>query len=127
MQRSNRHKHGGIVDRRGDNAAHGALDVSMVVNVGVVERDLAPSTKTRRRVGFALDEHIDDSPIEILRLCPVRQVEPRGPNRPVHALLVKGVVHHVVANAIAASRSWDVADHHRLRLVEFDTRRARRH
>jgi hypothetical protein len=114
-----------IADRRRGDAADRALGMAVVVDVGIVEHDLAPAAQGAAPVGLALDEHVDQLVAQILGPRPFGQFQPGVPDAVVDAVEVDGVLHHPVADAIATAGTGPVAEQHDLGLGQLDPRRAR--
>ena len=118
------HEDGCIVDGGCDHATNRTLDVTVVVNVGVIERDLTAPPQAGCRIGFTLDEDVDEPAFEILGTGAFGQREAGRSDRPVHTFLVQRILHHVVPDAVSATGSRHVSHDHGLCLIEFNARRA---
>jgi hypothetical protein len=81
----------------------------MVVDVGVVEHDLAPAAQLGAMVGLRLDEAVHEAALEVLRARPLGQLEPGVADRGVDAVDVERVLHHAVADAVAPAGARPVA------------------
>ena len=112
-------EHGGIADRRGGDAADRALGMAMPGHVGIVEHDLAAAAQRAAAVGLAFDEAVDQPALEIFGTRPLRQFEAGAADGVVDAVDVDRVLHHRMADAIAAAGAVLVAEQHDLRLGQF--------
>src|SRR3989442_13657626 len=74
-----RDEDGWISDRRRRHAADRRLGVAMVVDVGVVEHDLASAAQRAAMVGLGLDEAVHEAALEGFGARSVRQLEPGVP------------------------------------------------
>ena len=69
----NGHEDGRIADRGSGNGAHCGLRMTMVMNIGIVEHDLAPTTQESASVCLTFDKAVDQSTFEVLGAWPFRQ------------------------------------------------------
>ena len=112
-------------DRRvtGDGGRHAAdagLDLAVPVHVGVVEHGVAAAVHGAVLAGLALEEHVDQAALQVARVRTLGQVQAGVADRRPDAVGVQGVLHHRVADAVAAADAAGVADDDDLRLVELD-------
>ncbi len=121
MHRVNRNEDRGIADRGSRDAAYRSLGMPVVMNVGIIEHDLAAATQPAGAVGFAFHEAVDELAVEIARSRPLGKVEPGIADRVVNSVDVQRVPHHAVPDPVAASGAVLVAEQNDLRLIEFDT------
>ena len=96
-----------------------------MVNVGIVQHDLAAPTQAGSAVGLALDEAVHQPVAEIGSARPLRQVEAGIADAVVDAVDVERVPHHAVADAKATAGPRRVAEEDDLAAVELDAGRAR--
>ncbi len=68
-----------VINSVGDDPADRSLDVAMVMHVRVVQGHLPATPEACRRIGFALDEDVDDLAIEIIGVGALWEVETGGP------------------------------------------------
>src|SRR5882724_5301916 len=74
MHGVDRDEHGWIAERRRRYAANCRLGMPVVMDVGIVEHDLPPTAQHAPAVSLALHEAIDDTPLEVFRPRPFRQL-----------------------------------------------------
>src|SRR5207237_894627 len=84
VHRVDRDEHRWIADRGRRDAADRGLGVAVMVDVGIVEHDLAPAAQLRAMVGLGLDEAVHEAAPEVVRARSVRSTRPssRAPRRP---------------------------------------------
>ena len=124
MHGVDRDEHGRVADRGGGDAADRALGVAVPRHVGIVHHDLAAAAQLAGAVGLALHEAIDQPALEVFGARPLRQFETGIADGLVDAVDVERVLHHRMADAIAAAGAGLVAEQHDLRLRQFHARGA---
>ena len=77
-----------------------------------------------RAVGLAFHEAVDHAALEVVGARPLRQFEAGVADDVVDAVDVERVLHHRMADAIAAAGAGLVAEQHDLRLRQLDARGA---
>src|SRR6476620_6429419 len=112
-----RHEHGRVAGHRGGDAADAGLDLAVPVDVRVVEHGVAAAMDGAVLADLTLEEHVDQAPVEVRPARALRQVEARAPDGLPDAVLVEGVLHDRVADAVAPADAAGVADDDDLRLV----------
>src|SRR3954453_10865387 len=114
----------GVAGHRGGDAAAGRLDLAVPVDVRVVQHRV-PAAADEAVLGcLALEENVDQPAVEVLGARALREVEPGGADRVPDAVGVERVLHHRVADPVAAADAGRVADHDHLGAVELDPRGA---
>src|SRR5258708_32780711 len=108
------HENSRIADRCRRDAAHRGLDVTMPRHIGTVHHDLAPAAQRAAPVGLAFHEAVYDATVEILGARTFRQLKAGIADRLVDTVDIECVLHHRMADAIAAAGSGPVAEQHDL-------------
>ena len=83
----------------------------MMVDVGIVEHDLAAAAQRAAPVGLAFHEAVDDAPAEVLGARALRQVEAGIADRSVDAFHIERILHHGVTDSVTPAGTRLVADH----------------
>src|SRR6478736_7627801 len=97
----------------------------MMVDVRIIEHDLAAATQAATAVRFALHEAIDEFPVQVAGTRALGQGKAGVADRFIDAIDVECVLHHGMTDSVAATGAGSVAKKHDLRLRQLDTRRAR--
>src|SRR5690606_29146837 len=121
-----RHEHRLVTGDRSGHAADGGLDLAVPGDVRGVHQSAAASADHAVLGGLALQEHVDETALDVRPVRALRQVDARVADGVPDAVGVERVLHHGVTGAVAAADAPDVADDDDLRLVELHARRARR-
>ena len=113
-----------VTRHRRRNPADTRLDLAVPVDVRVVDHGVAPTPDGAVLRHLALEEDVDQSTVEVARPRSVGQFKAGIADCRPDALLVQGIAHHRVADAVAPAHAAGVADDDDLRPVELDTGRA---
>src|SRR6478736_8714567 len=97
----------------------------MMVDVGVIEHDLATATQGATAVRFALHEAVDEFSVQIAGTRALGQGKAGVADRFIDAIDIECVLHHGMTDSVTATGAGPVAKKHDLRLCQLDTRRAR--
>src|SRR5262249_43891428 len=118
------HEDRGITNCSRRNRANCCFYVTMMMNVGIIEHNLAATPQTPRPIGLAFDEAIDKLAIQVRSARSIRKAQAGITNCVINTVDVERILHHAMANSVAATRASLVAKQNDLRLVEFNARRA---
>jgi Restriction endonuclease len=127
MGSRNRYKHGRIPRHGRGDTPHTRLDLPVPVHVGVIEHRVAPSPDLAILTGLALQEHVDQPPVQIPRMRPLRQLQPGVPDRRPDPIGIQRVPHHRVPDPVPPADPAHVPGHDHLRPVQLHPGRTRRH
>ena len=90
----NRYKNGRIPGHCRSNAPDTRLDLAVPVHVGVVEHRIAPPPDLAVLAGLALEEHVDQPPVQVGRMRPLWQLQARLADRRPDAISIQRVAHN---------------------------------
>ncbi len=124
VQGSDGHKNRSIINGACDDTADRGLDMTMMVDVRIVKRNLAPTPQLGGWVRFTLHEDVDNFAVEVFCASAVWDVKTGGTNGPIDPLHVQCVLHDIVTDAITATCSGHIPNDDRLCLIELNTRGA---
>ena len=101
MHRIHRYEHGRVADCRRGDRTDCRLRMAMVMHIGIIEHDLPPAAELRAMIRLALDEAVDEPPLQVFGPRTLRQLEARVADCGVDAVDIECIFHDTMTDAIA--------------------------
>ncbi len=125
MHGVDRDEDGGVADSGCSDTADGGFGMAVMMHVGVIEHYLPTPAQRAGPVCLAFDKYVDELPAKVGRSRALWQRQPGVTNRLVNSVDIERVLHHRMADPVAAAGTGPVPQQNDLRLCQFNTRGAR--